>query len=105
MRFEMSKLLGLATAALLLSGVTAFAQTNATTADPSGPGPAAASSASADSSNTGDATKKPHHHHHMMKSGENSASTDEDANKLNACMVDAKPTPSQENCLKHAENS
>jgi hypothetical protein len=48
--------------------------------------------------------KKTHHHHHAMKGGE-TARTDNDANKLNSCMVSAKPTPQQEDCLKHAENS
>jgi curli biogenesis system outer membrane secretion channel CsgG len=103
----MSKLLGLVTAAALLSGVTAFAQTSTAT-NPAADAPSASAPAMSNPSApgpSGDTMKKPHHHHHMMKSGENSASTDEDANKLNACMVDAKPTPSQENCLKHAENS
>jgi hypothetical protein len=57
-----------------------------------------------DTANTSDDMKKPRHHHHAMR-GEESARTDEDANKLNACMVDATPTASQEDCLKRAEKS
>jgi hypothetical protein len=66
--------------------------------------------ASSDTPNSTDEMKKPHHRrHHMAKTdgsrpGE-SARTDDDANKLNACMVNANPTPTQENCLEQAERS
>jgi hypothetical protein len=46
-----------------------------------------------------------HHHHHVReRARDQTASTDYDADKLNSCQVDARPTTQQENCLTRAEN-
>jgi hypothetical protein len=124
----MSRTFGLVTAATLLASVAAFAQTSNTMTKPATSAPSSSSSmapgssamgndsastdatpsspkmAADDTANSTDDMKKPHHHRHAAKS-EGAARTDEDANKLNACMVDANPTATQEDCLKRAENS
>jgi hypothetical protein len=90
---------GFVTAAAILASVTAFAQDQAPapSSDSAAP-PAAASDSSAP------AEKPMHKHHHMMKGGAKSASTDHDADKLNACMADAMPTDAQAQCLKQASS-
>jgi len=85
----MSKIFGMVAAAALFASVTAYAQT------PSDTAPAAAPA-------DGAKMEKPmhkHSHHHMagMKAG-----TDENADRLNACMSNATPTSQQESCLKQA---
>jgi hypothetical protein len=55
---------------------------------------------SADSSAS---TEKPKmHHQHHKGAMASRKDTDNDADKLNACMADATPTASQEQCLKAA---
>jgi hypothetical protein len=61
------------------------------------------SSADAGSSTDEAPAAKPHRHHHV-KTAMSSHNTDNDADKLNACMADATPTTSQEDCLKAASN-
>jgi Spy/CpxP family protein refolding chaperone len=92
----MSKIFGMVAAAALFTSMTAFAQT---------PSPAPASdSASAPAAAPSDDAKPAHkhggHHHHMAKAG-----TDENADKLNACMSNSTPTSEQESCLKQAAGS
>ncbi len=94
----MSKTFGLVAAAALLASVTAFAQDN--TAAPAA-APAASDSASAPSEGK---PMKHHHHHVRERARDQTASTDYDADKLNSCQVDARPTTQQENCLTRAEN-
>ena len=91
----MSKTFGLVTAAALLASVTAFAQENP--AAPAAGGPAAS-----DNTSTSSEEAKPakHHRHHAREAG--SKSTDNNADKLNACMSDATPTPQQQACLAQA---
>lgn len=62
-------------------------------------------SSTADSGSSSDEAPahKAHHHHHV-KTAMSSHDTDNDADKLNACMADATPTAAQENCLKAASN-
>lgn len=105
----MLKTIGLATAAALLSSVVAFAQ-NADTQSPAGkmPSPDANAPASADepsmaaksgtSDDMGKATGMRRHH---RRAG---ASTDNLADRLNACVASANPTPEQEQCLREAES-
>ena len=85
----MSKIFGLVAAAALFASVTAFAQT------PSDTAPAAPDGAKMEKP----MHKHSGHHHHM--SGMNGG-TDENADKLNACMSNATPTAQQESCLKQA---
>jgi len=102
----MSKIMGLAAAMALFAGASAFAQ-NSGASDTQAAPPAASSSAAAPSGEAAKpAAEKPmHHHHHHHHGGQASGSTDHDADKLNACQADAKPTPEQEQCLRHAENA
>lgn len=93
----MTKTFGLITAAALLASVTAFAQNSAPSSDTTAP-PAAAS----DTAKSDDAGAKPMHKHHHHMSGMSSKGTDENADKLNACMSNATPTSQQESCLKSA---
>jgi hypothetical protein len=95
----MSKIFGLVAAAALFASVTAFAQ-NQSSAPASDTASAPAAAPSDDSAKP----EKPMHkhgghHHHMagMRGG-----TDENADKLNACMSNATPTSQQESCLKQA---
>jgi len=94
----MSKIFGMVAAAALFASVTAFAQTpSSAPASDSASAPTAAPSD--DSAKPEKATHK-HGHHHMAKAG-----TDENADKLNACMSNATPTSEQESCLKQASGS
>jgi hypothetical protein len=97
----MSKTFALVAAAAMLFGATAFAQDQSGSS--SSPDTASSASAPADSgsANTG---KKHRHHHSMSASTGGSRATDHDADKLNACMADAVPTSSQEQCLKQAKS-
>ncbi len=84
----MSKLFGIVAAATLFVSVGAFAQDAA---------PAPADAAKADKP----VHRHAGHHHHMA----GKAGTDENADKLNACMSNATPTSEQESCLKQASGS
>ena len=95
----MSKLFGMVAAAALFASVTAFAQNSAPSSSPD----TASAPAAAPSDDSAKPEKPMHkhggHHHHM--SGMNGG-TDENADKLNACMSNATPTSQQESCLKSA---
>jgi hypothetical protein len=98
----MSKSLALVAAAAMLFGATAFAQDQSGSS--SKPDTASSSSsAPADTSSDNGAPKK--HHKRSASRGGKGASTDHDADKLNACMSNATPTSEQEQCLKQASNS
>jgi Spy/CpxP family protein refolding chaperone len=95
----MSKTFAMVAAAALFASVTAFAQT---------PAPAPSSDASAPAAAPSDDSGKPEKpmhkhggHHHMA----GKAGTDENADKLNACMSNATPTSQQESCLKSASGT
>ena len=79
-----------------MNGSGASSDNSAAAADPSS---APDKSASGSSSDAG-AGKMAHHHHHAK----NTSASDNSADKLNACGVNAQPTPEQQNCLKQAEN-
>jgi hypothetical protein len=84
--------------ALCLCAEGAYAQ------DPNDPGGSPAASSSAPAAASSDDLAKPEkpmhkHHHHMTNS---SGNTDENADKLNACMSNATPTSQQESCLRQA---
>jgi Spy/CpxP family protein refolding chaperone len=95
----MSKIFGMVAATALFASMTAFAQTPS-----SAPASDTASAPAAAPSDDSAKPEKPmhKHHHHMagMKAG-----TDENADKLNACMSNATPTSEQESCLKSASGS
>jgi hypothetical protein len=103
----MSRALCLLASAALLASVGAFAQSNtapspnATESNP----PAAAPAPEASSSDQQAAPTKAHHRRHMhaSRSGRGAAS-DWDADKLNACMPDANPTPQQLACMRQARS-
>ena len=125
----MSKTFALMTATALLVGASAFAQSantqspaNAPNSAPVAGAPNAApdagagndattpsnSAASDQSGSSGDSSsdmgmQKPHHRHHARMHGV--SSTDNNADKLNACMANALPTAEQEQCLRQAANS
>jgi hypothetical protein len=96
----MSKLFGMVAAAALFASVTAFAQ-NSPSAPPSDTTAAPAAAPSDDDSAKSEKPMHKHggHHHHMSGTG---GGTDENADKLNACMSNATPTSQQESCLKQA---
>jgi hypothetical protein len=110
----MSKKLYLVTTAALFASVAAFGQTNNTNGPsgaetPAATAPAAAAPAetapdagqpAADAPDSGKMAKPVHHHAHGMRSAK--ANTDEDADKLNACMPDATPTADQMKCIDAA---
>jgi hypothetical protein len=116
----MSKTFCLVTTAALLASVTAFGQAGSSGANmpaatpPAASAPADTSSTPAASTDAGSSTPapddaapagkmKPHHRGHGMRSAKaGSAKTDEDADKLNACMPDATPTSAQMKCLSQA---
>jgi hypothetical protein len=103
----MSRIVSLAVAFTLLAGASALAQNSDTSSAPAAP-PAAsgdAGGAPADASKAAPDAGMHHHHHHHGQQARNSGSTDNDADKLNACQVNASPTPEQQQCLRHAENS
>jgi len=86
-------------ATALFASMTAFAQTPS-----SAPAPDSASAPAAAPSDDSAKPEKPmhrHHHHGTSASG----GTDENADKLNACMSNATPTSQQESCLKQASGS
>jgi hypothetical protein len=93
----MSKLFGMVAAAALFASVTAFAQNSSPSSSDTASAPAAAP---ADDSAKSDKPMHKHGHHHHM-SGMNGG-TDENADRLNACMSNATPTSQQESCLKQA---
>jgi hypothetical protein len=94
----MSKIFGMVAAAALLVSVTAFAQNSA----PSSSSDTASAPAAAPSDDSAKPEKPMHKHgHHHGMSGMNGG-TDENADRLNACMSNATPTAQQESCLKQA---
>jgi hypothetical protein len=97
----MSKIFGMVAAAALFASVTAFAQ-NPSSTPPSDTTAAPAATPSDDDSAKPEKPMHKHggHHHHM--SGMGNSGTDENADKLNACMSNATPTSQQESCLKQA---
>jgi Spy/CpxP family protein refolding chaperone len=99
----MSKIFGMVAAAALFASVTAFAQTPSS-APPSDPAAAPAAAPSDDDSAKPEKPMHKHGGHHRHMSGGN-AGTDENADKLNACMSNATPTSQQESCLKQAAGS
>ncbi len=100
----MSKTFAIVATAALLASATAFAQNSNATPSPDSSTPAASSDSSAPAAPSDMAkTPKMHKHHHMGKA-QGTASTDHDADKLNACMSNATPTDQQEQCLKQASN-
>ena len=96
----MSKTLALVAAAALFASVTAFAQ-NSSTSAPSSDATSAPAAAPSDDSAQPEKPMHKHggHHHHMSGM---SGGTDENADKLNACMSNSTPTAQQESCLKQA---
>lgn len=123
----MSKISTLFGAAALLVSVSAFAQTTTTTttttppvnnAPAAAPAPMAtpapmaapapvATPAPAPMASSQPAADKDHakmHHKHRTQTARNNG-TDNDADKLNACMAYATPTSSQEQCLRKASAS
>jgi hypothetical protein len=86
-------------AAALFASVTAFAQNPS----PAPPSDTASESAAAPSDDSAKPDKPMHKHggHHRHMSGGNGG-TDDNADKLNACMSNATPTSQQESCLKQA---
>jgi Spy/CpxP family protein refolding chaperone len=95
----MSKLFGMVAATALFASVAAFAQTPSTA--PSSDTASAPAAAPSDDSAKPEKRMHKHsmHHHHMA--GMNGG-TDDNADKLNACMSNATPTSQQESCLKAA---
>lgn len=93
----MSKIFGMVAATALFASMTAFAQTPS-----SAPASDSASAPAAAPSDDAKPAHKHGHHHHMagMKAG-----TDENADKLNACLSNATPTSEQESCLKQASGT
>ena len=98
----MSKLFGMVAATALFASVAAFAQNSS----PAPSSDTASAPAAAPSDDSAKPEKPMHkhggHHHHM--SGMNGR-TDENADKLNACMSNATPTSQQESCLKSASGT
>jgi len=95
----MSKIFALVTTVALFTGLAAFAQDAASPTDAKTP----TATASAEAPSSGMKAHKMHHGAnaaHVKGSG-----TDWDANKLNACMVNAIPTAADESCLKQASQS
>jgi len=88
-------------AAAIFASAAGFAQTP-TDKPASAPDTTASAPAPADSSTTADGKMHHHHHHHGMRSAKEDTSTDNDADKLNACMANAIPTDQQASCLKQA---
>jgi hypothetical protein len=97
----MSKIFGMVAAVALFASVTAFAQ-NSSSAPASDTASAPAAAPSDDAKTDKPMHKHGGHHHHM--SGMNGG-TDENADKLNACMSNATPTSQQESCLKSASGT
>ena len=102
----MRKLFVLAAAATFFVGVTALAQENSGQGDAKSPG---ASSPASDTSPTEAKTPNAHRHHMRHENSQamrgKGSGTDWSADKLNACMPDATPTPAQESCLRQASQS
>ena len=98
----MSKIFGMVAAAALFASVTAFAQNPSSTPPASDTASAPAAAPSDEDSAKPEKPMHKHggHHHHM--SGMGNSGTDENADKLNACMSNATPTSQQESCLKQA---
>jgi hypothetical protein len=100
----MLKTFGMVAAAALLASVTAFAQ-NEPSSSPSSSdqAPATAPADNSASTDTSAETEKPmKHHRRHSHMGTGSRATDDNADKLNACMSNATPTAQQEQCLKAA---
>jgi Spy/CpxP family protein refolding chaperone len=95
----MSKIFGMVAAAALFASVTAFAQTPSSAP----PSDSASAPAAAPSDDSAKPEKPMHKHHHNMAGMK--AGTDENADKLNACMSNATPTSEQESCLKQASGT
>jgi Spy/CpxP family protein refolding chaperone len=93
----MSKLFGMVAAAALFASVTAFAQNS----PPSSSSDTASAPAAAPADDSAKPEKPMHKHSHHHMAGGNGG-TDENADKLNACMSNATPTSQQESCLKQA---
>lgn len=105
----MSKTLGFLTSAALMMSVGAFAQSSTTAPSPNAaeatpPAAAPAPEASSEQAKPMKAHHRHHMHEHAARSGKGAAS-DWDAEKLNACMPDANPTPQQLACMRQAENA
>lgn len=96
----MSKIFGMVAATALFASVAAFAQTPSSSA-PSSDSASAPAAAPSDDSAKPEKPMHKHHHHATSASG----GTDENADKLNACMSNATPTSQQESCLKQASGS
>ncbi|HLG87905.1 MAG TPA: hypothetical protein VKZ79_12005 [Alphaproteobacteria bacterium] len=105
----MSKIMGLAAAVALFAGVSAFAQNSDTSGSSAAPPAASSDTSAAPADTSSDASKSEmkgmhhRHHRHHGQQARNSAASDYDADKLNACHVSANPTPEQEQCLHQAE--
>ena len=105
----MLKSLGLLTAVALLASPVAFGQNSADSQTPAAPAatgdtssPASTPQASApnaapESGTSTTMAMREHHRHHAKGS-----STDNLADRLNACQAGANPTPEQEQCLRGA---